>query len=942
MLRSIWRPIDAHVARAGSDVLTLENAELDMLLKVFEIVAQSDLTCQTVLVDTQQSVPQRYRHLKELRSLQELRAEIDRHRPLAMRAFGVKASAASGDACASIAEWMDHNADIRELAATFSERTEPLQRAQLIRQHGTVFWQEIKSLFVDLNADSETLFAIKDLAQVPLGAIVARLQLWGDHAEQLSHWIAYRDRSQRAQNLGLTDLLVRLNSGRISVSASLPMFEMAYYQQLLSEFTRRDSALGRFDGELHSRKVIEFGALDLQHIEASRSDAVQAHYLGMPAKSGGVGPLGVLRAEMARRRGLMPIRQLMHRAGSVVQALKPVLMMSPLSIAQFLPPGQLSFDILVMDEASQIQPVDALGAIARARQVVVVGDERQLPPTRFFAKITNDEGEDDDSGAPVSDIESILGLFSARGLQQRMLRWHYRSRHQSLIAVSNSEFYQNKLMIVPSPYTAEAGMGLTFHHLPDAVFDSGASGANVTEAAVVAAAIISHAQTQPQYSLGVATFSVRQRQAIMDKLEALRRLHPETEDFFHAHPSEPFFVKNLENVQGDKRDIIFISVGYGKNAQGVMSMRFGPLGAIGGERRLNVLISRAKRRCDVYASMTDEDIDLERARGKGVLAFKLFLRYARTGRMDVAFNNQEIRSDLVATQIAAALQAQGHQVHPKIGVAGLFIDLAVADSEVPGRYILGIECDGASYRDATSARDRDRLRRMVLEDHGWIMYRIWSADWLHRPQEQLSNLIAAITSAKALLLQTEFTAPTKLRAVPIKVLSVERENFSEISLSGADDCSVAYECAQITPYSEYSEIPNVPIEMLATYIENVVRVEGPIHFDVLVMRIRQGLGFKRSGKHIQFAIEQAAELLLRSERLIKTDRFLSAPGVETKVRDRSAESLAQLRKAEYISPEEMRIAIVETARRNFGVKQSEIAPAVARLLGISSTSAGSH
>lgn len=786
------------------------------------------------------------------------------------------------------------------------------------------------------------MFDRERLDITPISVLVERLDLWFEHSEQLSKWLAYRDRALRAESLGLGEVVARLKDGRLSNVDVLPVFEMAYYEHMLAELARADGALARFDGDLHGRKVNEFVALDLERIAAGRLEVARAHHRSLPSKSGGVGPLGVLRAEMARRRGLMPIRQLIQKAGPAVQAIKPVLMMSPLSIAQFLPPGQLTFDLLVMDEASQIQPVDALGAIARCRQVVVVGDERQLPPTRFFAKVTSGDGEDDDDGAQVSDIESILGLFSARGLRQRMLRWHYRSRHQSLIAVSNSQFYENKLVIVPSPYTAEAGMGLSFHHLPNGVFDSGGSGANAVEAAEVAAAIIRHAKTQPEYSLGVATFSVRQRRAILEQVEVLRRLNPDTENFFHAHPAEPFFVKNLENVQGDERDVILISVGYGKNAQGVMSMRFGPLGADGGERRLNVLISRAKRRCEVYASITDEDIDLERARGKGVVAFKLFLRYARTARMDLASDGGESKADVFQAQVASALHERGYQVHPRVGIAGLFIDLAVADQDHPGRYILGIECDGASYRDARSARDRDRLRRAVLEDHGWIIHRIWSTDWLHRPREEFTRLAHAIQLAKHALTNEGEGKSLSQRAVPVQVVTVERENVTEIGLAAAVNNfgSSSYAEATIRPIRGYSKIPDVPSDALAALVDEVVAVEGPVHLDVVVLRIRLAWGFERAGHLIQNAVEQAAGVSIRARRLVQRGRFLMARDAPVVVRDRSDEAYKALRKPEFIAPEEIQEAILQTVRTNFGAQQSETVVAVARMFGIAAASAG--
>lgn len=425
----------------------------------------------------------------------------------------------------------------------------------------------------------------------------------------------------------------------------------------------------------------------------------------------------------------MPIRRLMEQAGPAVQALKPVFMMSPLSVAQFLAPGVLEFDLLVMDEASQIQPVDALGAVARAKQVVVVGDPKQLPPTAFFSRMTSggDDEESDDAVGRVADIESILGLFTARGLPMRMLRWHYRSKHQSLIAVSNRQFYENKLFIVPSPYTAEAGMGLRFHHIANGIFDTGTTRTNMIEAKIVAQAIVAHARDHSELSLGVAAFSAAQRRAIVDQLELLRRaLPPEVEAFFQAHHAEPFFVKNLEKVQGDERDVIFISVGYGPTVPGGrVPMRFGPLGTDGGERRLNVLISRAKQRCEVFASMTDEDIDPDFASTrKGVFAFRLFLHFARTGRMTLAESTGRDHDSVFEEQVAIALQARGLQVHRQVGLAGFYIDLAVADPDRPGRYLLGIECDGASYHGARSARDRDRLRQSVLESHGWSIHRV--------------------------------------------------------------------------------------------------------------------------------------------------------------------------------------------------------------------------
>jgi superfamily I DNA and/or RNA helicase len=340
--------------------------------------------------------------------------------------------------------------------------------------------------------------------------------------------------------------------------------------------------------------------------------------------------MAVIYREIAKKKRHLPIRKLLHEAGHALQAIKLVFMMSPISIAQFLAPGTLEFDLLVMDEASQVTPEDALGAIARAKQIVVVGDSKQLPPTRFFTKMLGDEAfSEDDEITNTGDVESILKLCESKGLPQRMLRWHYRNRHQSLIAVSNREFYDNELYVIPSPESISPDYGLHFRFIGDGVFDRGGKASNQLEARAVAQAVIEHARQVPDKSLGVGTFSVAQRDAVLNELELMRRANSGLEKFFasgkvESVKSEPFFVKNLENIQGDERDVIFISVGYGKDQSGFMAMNFGPLSLEGGERRLNVLITRARERCEVFSSITADDINTDRASAVGARALKNF------------------------------------------------------------------------------------------------------------------------------------------------------------------------------------------------------------------------------------------------------------------------------------------------------------------------------
>ena len=654
----------------------------------------------------------------------------------------------------------------------------------------------------------------------------------------------------------------------------------------------------------------------------------------------------MLNAEIARKRGHKPIRVLLDQAGPAIQQLKPVFMMSPLSVAQFLKPGGMQFDLLVMDEASQIEPVDSLGAIARAKQIVVVGDERQLPPTAFFKKLTGEEDpEEADDGVTIQakDAESILELCLAKGLPYRMLSWHYRSKHQSLIAVSNREFYENKLFIVPSPYDAVAGMGLKFNRMRDTAYDRGGSRTNPKEAKAVAEAVIHHARTSPEQTLGVATFSVAQRQAVLKELELLRRENPDVEDFFSGASHEPFFVKNLENIQGDERDVIFISVGYGKTEAGYLAHAFGPLSGEGGERRLNVLISRAKLRCEVFCNFTGADIDLERSRARGVAALKLFLTFAETGNFGRGEVTGEDFDSEFEAHVCERLQALGYDVKRQIGASGFRVDLAVSDPDKPGRFTLGIECDGAQFHSSRSARDRDRLRQQVLEAHGWIIHRVWSADWYMRPQAELQKIEDAISAARAEWSARDEDGFKPVRAVP---LSFEAEQIAddldlvtavvESGTAYAGDCSHYVEAD--FPVSRSIEPHLIPVAQMAAYVVKVVEIEGPVHLEEITARIRILWGLGRAGSRIRAAVERAVKTAVQAGSIVGGP-FYSVPGQAMVARDRSLVGSQTLRKPDSLPPAEIDHTLLAIVDANFGAGRVELVQAASRAFGFAATSA---
>lgn len=562
--------------------------------------------------------------------------------------------------------------------------------------------------------------------------------------EALSPWQAWA-RAEAAEP-SLAPLAKALTCGILAPDGAEAALDFAILEALLRVAMREHPELAAFDGAAADRWVLDFRAADAARVRLARAEAAALHAARVDALRRGeeAASLAFLRGEFERKRGHAPLRTLLSRAAPLIRKAKPILMLSPLSVAQFLAnphhatqPGFPIFDLLVMDEASQIEPVDALGAIARAKQIVVVGDDKQMPPTRFFQRMT--EGSEDasaeaDDALDARDVESILGLANARGIPSAMLRWHYRSRHESLIATSNAEFYGNRLLVLPSPRPRSPALGLSLTRVEGRFEGS----SNAEEARAVADTVLRHARETPGDTLGVAAFSVTQRDAITDAVEALRRESPETEAFFTAHPAEPFFVKNLENVQGDERDSIMISVGYGRGGDGKLAMRFGPLSNDGGERRLNVLITRAKKRCIVFSGIGAEEVDLDRAKGRGVAALKTFLAFAAGGDRALA----EVREgSAIAGLIGTLITQSGREAVPRVGLSGLFLDVAARGEQ---GFDLGVEVDGSDWSSLRCARDRDRGRQMALEGMGWALARSWSLDWLNQPEAAAARLRAPL------------------------------------------------------------------------------------------------------------------------------------------------------------------------------------------------------
>ena len=768
------------------------------------------------------------------------------------------------------------------------------------------------------------------------------LECWERGAEKLQDIVTYNHLVDVLEQSGFAEIVQIANVWSEASQFLSDVLKWAWYSARVGDAMRERSILASFSSDVHQSIVDLFKKRDNLSLEYNKAKVAYKHWKYLPKQEFSGGQLGLLKKEFAKKRRHQPIRQLMDKAGNAIQTIKPIFMMSPLSVAKFLPPNSVDFDWVVFDEASQVKPVDAFGAIVRGKQTVVVGDDLQLPPTRFFDKHIADDGEDEDTEANlVGDMESILGLFSARNAPERMLRWHYRSLHTSLIAVSNHVFYNNKLIIFPNPYEAREDIGLIYHHNPDTVYDRGGSRTNPEEARIVAEKVMEHARSRPDLTLGVATFGGPQMTAIQDQLEILRREDPSCETFFNAHPQEPFFVKNLENVQGDERDVIFISIGYGRDANGHLTMNFGPLNQKGGERRLNVLITRARQRCEVFSNLTADDIDLSRTTGhdgelsRGVEAFKRYLKYAETGELDIPILTGREADSPFEIEVADALNRLGYQVDRQIGSVGYSIDLGVKDSERPGRYLLGIECDGATYHSAQSARDRDRLRQQVLEGLGWRIHRIWSTDWFKRENHELKKAAEEIEAAKV---DVPPSPESPSENDPPNFDEDDRVPESEIDVPDPPQETPQYELAEPIIFTNGLDLYAVSPFVMANWIQGIVKIESPVHLDEVARRIATAVGTSRIGNRIRNKVKTAAMQATRSGGVQIRGEFLywTEQG-EVTVRDRSELPNAS-RKLELIAPEEIEVAIKQIVSDTCGIERADLAREVCRLFGFRSVS----
>lgn len=593
------------------------------------------------------------------------------------------------------------------------------------------------------------------------------LRVWNGAHAQLQDWCDWVRNANACEEAGLGTLVNELRVGNLDHESLLPTFERSVRERWWERASQEDKELRQFRGHEHERVIARFQDLDRQAKDVARRE-IQARLAARLPDWNAPGEMEILRREFSKKTRHKPVRKLFSEVPNVLLRLKPCVLMSPLSVARFLDPKLSLFDLVVFDEASQIPPWDSVGALARGKQAIVVGDSRQLPPTNFFTREDNDEDMDDEDQV---EMESILDQAVLRGMPQLTLNWHYRSRHESLIAFSNHHYYDNRLHIFPSPHHNSTELGLKWVEVPEGFYDRGGTRANKGEATRVVAELVRRLEDPilSQKSIGVVTFSMAQQKQVEDLLDVQRRARPHLEKFFtHAVP-EPVFIKNLENVQGDERDVMLFSIGYGPDQAGRVTQNFGPLNRVGGERRLNVAVTRARELLVVFSTLRPDQIDLSRVNAVGVKHLKTFLDYAARGHdailEAVKLDPKRGFDSPFEEQVFEALTSHGWQVHKQVGVGGFFIDLAVVDPARPGAYLLGIECDGAAYHSAKTARDRDRIRQAILENLGWRIHRIWSTDWWTQQGREIDRVLAVLKEVQ----QISEVQAIKDRALPTPV-----------------------------------------------------------------------------------------------------------------------------------------------------------------------------
>ncbi|MGL4908906.1 MAG: DUF4011 domain-containing protein [Bacteroidales bacterium] len=723
---------------------------------------------------------------------------------------------------------------------------------------------EVQSMLSDIDIKFQWFISLFDskekIESLEMPVLQDKLEQCKNNLFLLEEWIDFCNARKECLIKGLTNYITKIDELKIRKDSIIPSFKKRFFRLWLDAVLPQYPAVINFRRQTHENTIKDFAELDKLQFVISKEIIKSKLINNLPSMNhvtSGFDEIGILKREMSKQRKIMPVRKLFKEIPNLLLTLKPCLMMSPLSVSLFLEADTYMFDTIIFDEASQVCTENAIGSIFRGKQVIIAGDNKQLPPTNFFKASTSeiefdDKDDDDYENDDENAYESILD--EANLLPEKTLRWHYRSRHEHLIAFSNAKIYHNKLITFPSNQENTKDNGVEYIYVNNGVFDKG----NAIEAKKVAELIFKHFRDQPGRSLGVITFGDAQQDAILKEVRSMRFQDQQYEHFFNEERDEPFFIKNLENVQGDERDTIIFSIGYAKNSAGVFKMNFGPLNKLGGERRLNVAITRAKFNVKLVGSIMPTDIDLNRLSSEGPKLLRSYIDFAQNGINSLIRTVTE--SDIISHDspfeeaVYNFLDRKGYKISTQVGCSGYRIDMAAKHPTLNGIFVLGIECDGATYHSARTARERDRLRQDVLENMGWKIYRIWSTDWNKDPITEGKKLIEAITN--------EISNYDSSK-------NAQREKFEKpISDSFITESKDVVDLEQQSnPYQFEKTIDfKLPCNSdenvdLSDYITEIVKMQFPLHYDLLSQKIAPLYGNQKATIKIRREVDAALEKL---------------------------------------------------------------------------------
>ena len=764
------------------------------------------------------------------------------------------------------------------------------------------------------------------------------------HVDDLHDWTEFRRWRNAVAKHGWEAFVDPLIDADITASEVTAAFRSAFWNRRLEAVFDDDPDLAEdFRAGTYQRWIDEFRKLDRRLVATganrviAKRNATRIDHVSTPGSE-----VALLRTEAGKKRRHLPVRKLLARLPALLSELKPCLMMSPLSVSHFLTADH-HFDVVVFDEASQVPPQDAINCIYRGAQLIVAGDPHQLPPTPFFQLAEIDETAPDDPLEDTrEDMESILDACAAI-LESHGLRWHYRSRHEHLIHFSNTNIYNGSLVTFPSPVERAEHLGVRFVHVPDGEYDRGRSSTNRREAKVVAARVVAHLKADAARSVGVIAFNIGQANAITEELEVLRLDHPELERHFSGTRLDAVFVKHLESVQGDERDVIIFSVGYGRDSTGRFTMNFGPLNKDGGHRRLNVAVTRARQLVEVVASVRSGAFDLAATAPRGAQLLRDYVAYAERGgepaappkTADSAPADNEDR--LIEAGIADAIAQDGYVTSLMVGNGAIRIDVGVRDPQNPDRFLLGVQSDGDSYVATPTARDRDRLREEALADLGWSTHRVWSVDWVRNRGEELNRLREALErGARG---QRARRAPRD--SGPDADAAPRRREREVVDLRDADD---ARDLPWVSTYRrcDLTAVPPALLEfhdpaaqrILVSVLEKLVQAEAPIHHDYAVKRLAESWGIRRTGHRVADAGTRAVGKLVQAGTVERRGEFLWRPGdTLNTVRMPDPNDERTRRDIDEIPPEEIDLAVRRLKEVTRGVPDEQLLVSVSRVLG---------